>query len=106
MMSITSPDGAVVIPLTSDGTTIYVNTWTPTQIDLQSHPHVVMSSPHPWEPRSVQFPQPSQSTKEEFEMRRKVNAVGIEKMIDYNDKSDSLFDIGQITNRLIASVRI
>jgi hypothetical protein len=107
-MSITSPGGEVVIPLTSEGTTIFVNTWTPTQNDLQLYPHVVMLSPHPWDPRSVQFPQPSQSTKEEFEMRRKVAALAAEKtMTEWcNDDSASLFDLGQITNRLISSIRI
>jgi hypothetical protein len=51
-----SPDGKVVIPLTSEGMTIFVNTWTPTQNNLQLYPHVIMSSPHPWEVVQISFP--------------------------------------------------
>ena len=118
VMSITSPESNVVIPMESEGTTLYVNTWTPTQSDLSSFPHVVMSSPHEWEPRSVQFPKPSQSVKEEFNMRNASAVVrevfdnngiqhnGYDNDDEFDSERECVFDIGQFSQRIISSARV
>ena len=55
-MRILSPGGEWQIPLLSEGTTIFANTWHPTESDLQTLEHVEYSSPHPWDPHQVAFP--------------------------------------------------
>ena len=54
--------------LQSNGTVIYLDTWTPTDDDLQSLPHVTMTSTHPWNSRDVQFPKPSCRVQKEMAM--------------------------------------
>ena len=67
-MVIEANDPAFVMCVQSQGTTIFVDTWSPTDEDLQSLPHIVMTSPHPWNPHMVQFPQTETSVREEIEM--------------------------------------
>jgi hypothetical protein len=38
------------------GTIIYMNTFTPSQKELQECPHVTLTSSHLWDPNSVKFP--------------------------------------------------
>ena len=59
-------DGELVMTLQSDGTVIYLYTWTTTDDDLCSLPHVTMSFPHPWNPCNVHFPKTSCRVQEEF----------------------------------------
>jgi len=55
-MTIRCPEQPFVDCLKSMGTTIFVDTWTPTQTDLDDFPHVVLTSPSPWNPEDVKFP--------------------------------------------------
>lgn len=68
-MIIRSPDQDLTLCLKSAGTTIYFDSWTPTIEDLDVLPHVVLSSPHPWNPATIQFPTISYSAMEEIERR-------------------------------------
>lgn len=70
-MHLKTEDEGFVVPFLSEGTVIYLDTWSPTQADLENPdiPHVVLSSPHPWDPHSVKFPQTSRSVQEAMEMR-------------------------------------
>ena len=45
-----------VASLKSQGTVIYIDTWTPTDKDLSEFPHVVLTSPKEWDPHKVEFP--------------------------------------------------
>ena len=109
MTSIISPNGELEIPMKFEGTTLKVTTWTPTPDDLKSYPHIVLSSPREWNPQEVRFPKPSQTAREEFELRN-TSAV---RLIDDNwpsnfveDNANCNFDIGHVTHRMISSVRI
>ena len=42
--------------LKSTGTNIYIDTWTPTDKDLQEYPQVVLTSDALWDPHAIQFP--------------------------------------------------
>ena len=42
--------------LNSQETVIYIDTWTPTDDDLNELPHVVLTSPKEWDPQRVTFP--------------------------------------------------
>jgi hypothetical protein len=55
-MGIHSPDGEFMACLQSKGTTIFLNTWKPSQRHLTEFPHIVLSSPQPWNPHQIQFP--------------------------------------------------
>ena len=38
-------------------------------MDLESYPHIILTSPHQWNPQHVLFPQVSHSEQDEVEMR-------------------------------------
>ena len=42
--------------LKSSGTNIYLDTWTPTDQDLQECHHIVLTSPRQWDPHKIKFP--------------------------------------------------
>ena len=56
---IESENGDAALPLHTEGTIIYLDTWTPIDKDLLQFPHITMTSPHPWNPSEVQFPKTS-----------------------------------------------
>ena len=49
-------DEDFVAILKSKGTVIYLDTWTPTDDDLNELPHVILTSPREWDPQRVTFP--------------------------------------------------
>ena len=49
-------DDAIDIPFSSMGTTIYFDSRTPTESELQTCPKVYLTSKTEWDPRSVKFP--------------------------------------------------
>ena len=61
--------------LKSTGTNIYIDTWTPTDRDLQEYPHVVLTSDQLWDPQVIQFPGTSHTEVQELEGRN-ISVVG------------------------------
>ena len=55
--------------LCSDGTDIFINTWTPTQKDLEQYKHIVLTSPNKWDPRKVTFPSATEVDIDDIESR-------------------------------------
>ena len=53
--------------LQTEGTNIFINTWTPTDNDLASYPKIVMTSAEVWDPHSVRFPSMTASEMNEIE---------------------------------------
>ena len=45
-----------IIPLDTQGTTIFCDTRSPTEVELQQLPRVVLTSAIDWDPQKVQFP--------------------------------------------------
>ena len=90
---------------------VYLDTFTPTDNDLCSLPHVVMSSPHPWNPRDVQFPNTPRRVQEDFAMRS-ISLVHIapgELIATCEQESnyeDCVYDIGNIIHRIVSSVKV
>mmetsp|Transcript_26056 Transcript_26056/g.39441 ORF Transcript_26056/g.39441 Transcript_26056/m.39441 type:complete len:108 (+) Transcript_26056:49-372(+) len=62
-------DGDFVAGLRLHGTVIYIDTWSLTNKDLNDYPHIILTSPHQWNPSKVQFPCQSEPEIEEFESR-------------------------------------
>jgi hypothetical protein len=71
---IMSNDETFIMNLEADGTNIFADTHQPTQRELEECPHIVLPSPHPWDPLNVQFPESKRSMEEEMRMHN-VSAV-------------------------------
>ena len=103
---IMTEDSSFSLELKMRGTTIFADTYTPSEKELHDCPHVIMSSPHEWNPHTVQFH--SHARKFEDEMTQHYNISDIlrynETQIDYED--NVLFNIGQINNKIINSAPI
>ena len=68
-MSIESPDGEFAACLQSIGTVMFLDTWFPTNSDLESYPHIELTSRQHWNPHKIEFPQKKYSMQEEVEGR-------------------------------------
>ena len=68
-MHITSADGEFMACLQSQGTTVYLDTWSLTDRDLENLPHIQITSWHQWNPHNVEFPGTSHAAQEEMESR-------------------------------------
>ena len=104
-------NGDAVLPLHTEGTIIYLDTWTPTDKYLSQFPHITMTSPHPWNPSKVWFPKTSRHVKEELTMCSIASATtdhGMSKMKidDLLDRADCLYSSGQLSHRLLSGVRV
>ena len=102
---IESENRDAVLPLHTEVTIIYLDTWTPKDEDLFQFPHIIMTSPHPWNPSEVQFPKTSRRVQEELKMRSIESATtdhGISKMNfdDLLDREDYLYSIRQLSHRM------
>jgi hypothetical protein len=100
-----------MLPLASKCTILGVTTRTPTDHEIQTCPHVTLSSEREWDPQNVQFPKASRTVEEEI--ARTIGAVTTQGgVLDFVDTpaddaaGDRLFDIGTLSKRLIASVKV
>jgi|AntRauTorckE5430_2_1112549.scaffolds.fasta_scaffold06125_2 hypothetical protein len=106
-MRIESENGKAVLPLHSDGTVIYLDTWSPTDVDLNDFPRVIMSSHHEWNPADVKFPKTSRQSEEEMSFRSIASVRGEEfHAEDEMDMDDCLFNIGEISQRMLSSAKV
>jgi hypothetical protein len=110
-MSITAGDDSFTACLQSKGTDIFLTTWAPTLLDLETFPHVTLCASHPWNPREIRFPGISSLEQEEIEVRN-VRAVELEQELEQEQEErneqelDLRFDIKQLRDRIISSARI
>jgi hypothetical protein len=104
---ISTEDNEFTLPLSSKGTVLGVATRTPTDQELQTCLHVVLSSEHEWDPQNVRLTRASRTVEEE--LSRTVGVVmtkdGASTKDPDNDAMDCVFDIGNMSKRLIASVK-
>jgi hypothetical protein len=104
---ISTEDNEFTLPLSSKGTVLGVATITPTDQELQTCLHVVLSSEHEWDPQNVRLTRASRTVEEE--LSRTVGVVmtkdGASTKDPDNDAMDCVFDIGNMSKRLIASVK-
>ena len=61
--------------LNTVGTIVCVDTHAPTERELHTCPHIVLSSPHPWDPHSIKFPKCKRSLDEMVRGVRNVSNV-------------------------------
>ena len=114
-MHIASDDDDFMHPMQADGTIIYFDSRTPTNHELATCPHIVLSSPNEWNPRDVQFPEPvhyseggSNSICSQT-VRATQSSQSSEPMLDFDLSTHNLDSQGitrVISDRLIAEVRL
>ena len=73
-MHLSTEDNEVVIPLRSIGTTIYFDTRSPTDKELQECCHVYYTSKQEWNPNAVRFPEPAIRL-EEGKLTARIDAI-------------------------------
>ena len=102
-LSIITEDNSFSMELQMRGTIAYFDTHTPTSAELESCPHIHLSSSHPWDPHSVTFPSTSRSLEEVMNDRLISTVtscpVGVEPEGGI-DSSTSLFDLNSIRRRI------
>ena len=101
-LHMTSPDDEFVLPMQADGTTIFFDSRTPTNYELDKCPHITLSSRAPWNPREVQFPQPTHHVEEEHYPVYEIGSVGTFNL-STTDGSEHI--TRTIVERLISEVR-
>ena len=110
-LSIQPASHNITIPLQTLGTIIYANTCAPTDQELTTCPHIVLSSNTDWDPHHVRFP----SHDVEEESKSTINAIQTRQQYDicnfchYNVKPSFVSTIvNPVTSaeRLISSVQV
>ena len=89
------------------GTVIYDETFTPSEKEPHQCPHIILSSPHAWNPQNVVFPRTLRTLEEEMGTLRHVIAMDSTRG-DIKNKDiieDMVFSIDHI-NRKISSLKI
>jgi hypothetical protein len=85
-------EDAVSISMFAVGTNISINTRTPTQEELDSCQHIILTSDTEWEPNDVKFPQ--------------VGAVLRDASMDMESDTGEIYNVIGFSQRLIASCRV
>jgi hypothetical protein len=107
---ISTEDSNFSVPLACKGTILGVATRTPTEQELQTCPHVTLSSDHEWDPQNVRFPKASRTVEEEISRSIGSIMTQSEKIPEDDEDVDSqtnlILDIGALSKRLIASAKV
>jgi Reverse transcriptase (RNA-dependent DNA polymerase) len=99
-MHLATEDNTMTMLLQSEGTTIFLESRTPTEDELQQCTHVTLTSKSPWNPRDVCFPQPKQPVEEGMWLARaSATRCGTTDAVDYEFHE-------RIAARLIGEIRI
>ena len=74
-LSIVTEDCEFSMNLTMAGTIVYADTYTPSSIELDTCPHIQLTSSLPWDPNNVKFPSPTSSLSEVVANKRNVSVT-------------------------------
>jgi Reverse transcriptase (RNA-dependent DNA polymerase) len=108
-LHLASHEAEFMMPLAADGTTIYFDSRTPTDYELQHSPHIVMSSHAEWNPRDVQFPSIKHHVEEGDMTHNLMHDMGSisSRRLDLSGQSHDDVPISRIiSDRMISEVRI
>ena len=101
-----------MMPMQADGTTIYFDSRTPTDYELQHSPQIVMSSHAEWNPRDIQFPQQVHHMEEgeedmTYNLMHNMSGITSERQFDLTSVLHDEVPISRIiTDRLVAAITI
>ena len=109
-MHISCADHDFIHSLRADGTTIYFDSRTPTSHELATCPHIALTSSREWNPRDVQFPEPTHHLEEGrhiSNIQRTLHSDGPPTPFDLTTNHIDDRAISRIiTERLLAEVRV
>ena len=110
-MHLATEAGEFYFSLQSQGTTIFLDTRTPTERELHECPHVQMTSKLPWDPHTVRFPDlPRREEEEESQALRRVYAIRQQKQASPDEcfcAQENVCPCPQrIVDRLISQVQV
>ena len=72
-LSIITEDNEFSMNLTMAGTIVYADTFTPSETEFQTYPHIELTSPTPWDPHTFRFHQSSITLDELMARKRQVS---------------------------------
>ena len=105
-LSVISENGDFSMLLHRKGTIVYFDTHTPTQKELDTCPHINLSSRHPWNTSKVDFVKSQHSLQEEIERIQHVSTVTTDIIWSTSDscgdKSDFIFSLSNISRKIAA----
>ena len=108
-MYLSDVDSAITVPLISSGATIFADTRTPTQQELDECRHIQLTSELAWNPDKVKFPAAQWSIAEDRLQRvasTASSARGGSVETEEQRPEDELFNIEGFNKRVCASVRV
>ena len=74
-LSIITKDNEFCMELAMAGTVVYAETYTQSKQELHQCPHIILSSPHAWNPQNVVFPIAQITLEEDMRTLIHVSAV-------------------------------
>ena len=101
-LSIITEDKSFCMELTMQGTIIFAETYSPTNQELDSCPHINLSSNASWNPHTVTFPACQRSLEEEIDGFRYISAsvTNNQQLYDDEEQDVRLFNLNRITRRI------
>ena len=78
-----------------------METWTPTQADLENCQHIVLTLPHPWNPSEINFPMTTEGDREEIENRN----IGAMKLVKGQSQEGGSGGLLEYTDPYLQPVR-
>jgi len=100
-LSIITEDNEFCMNLEMDGTIVLAKTHSPTNHELEDCPHIVMSSPHPWNPHTVKFPTSERTLEDEVGGNRFISSIETaDSPIHDASEEEHLFNLDYITRRI------
>ena len=105
-LSIITDGAEFSMELSMAGTIVFANTFTPSPKDLETCPHITLTSPHPWNPHKISFPACTRTLQEEIGGLRQISSSQTNQGFheDTSDNENPLFNLNRIT-RCIASMK-
>ena len=104
-LSIITEDNEFCMEMAMAGTICSVDTFAPSERELQTCPHIILSSHHPWDPHNVTFPKSNRTLDEMVGGMRYVSSVISSPIQDDFDEDGGIFNLNKI-NRKIASMKV
>ena len=102
-LSIVTENNDFCMELVMRGTIVYADTFTPSDKELHECPHIILSSPHTWDPHNVYFSKPWRTLKEDMFSPRYVSTIDIKGGTEsdmFIENYDVVFNIHQMNRRI------
>ncbi len=99
-LSIITEENDFCMPLHMDGTIVYTDTHSPSDRELETCPHIIMSSPHPWNPHTVKFPTCECTLRDEVGGLRFISEINATPSHTHFEDNESLFNLDSMNRRI------